>query len=312
MPLAQSLNFRLQALNSDIADSTLMLRFSKSIIFAPMLKKTSFFVISFLVILVLITSCSRFNRIMKSTDMNMKYEAAMKYYNAKKYYQALQLFEELISVFKGTARAEQTYYYYCKSYYETGEYQTAAYHLDNFTKTFPNSEHAEECQYLNAYCYYLDSPIYSLDQTSTHDAIKQFQLFINKYPKSPRVEESNRLIDQLRLKLETKAFMNAKLYYKMEEYKAATIAFAGVMKDFPTTQYKEECMFLIIKSAYKYAENSIESKKKNRYKDAIEQYYKLVDAFPNSKYLREGESIFNDSKEEIKKLEKEKTVTLNQ
>jgi len=248
---------------------------------------------------------------MKSTDMNMKYEAAMKYYDKKKYYQALQLFEELISVFKGTARAEQTYYYYCKSYYATGEYQTAAYHLDNFTKTFPNSEHAEECQYLNAYCYYLDSPVYSLDQTSTTDAIKQFQLFVNKYPKSPRVEECNRLIDLLRLKLETKAFMNAKLYYKMEEYKSATIAFANVIKDFPNTQFKEECMFLAIKSSYKYAENSIESKKNKRYKDTIEQYYKLVDAFPESKYLRESESIFQDSKKEVEKLGKEKIVSLN-
>lgn len=238
----------------------------------------------------------------------------MKYYNSKKYYQALQLFEELISVFKGTARAEQTYYYYCKSYYATEEYQTAAYHLDNFTKTFPNSEHAEECQYLNAYCYYLDSPIYSLDQASTYDAIKQFQLFINRYPKSERVEESNKLIDKLRLKLESKAFMNAKLYYKMEEFKSATIAFSNVIKDFPTTQYQEECMFLMIKSTYRYAENSIESKKKGRYKEAVEHYYKLVDAFPESKYLRESESILKDSKKEIEKLEKlekEKLVSLN-
>ncbi|MEP7170958.1 MAG: outer membrane protein assembly factor BamD [Bacteroidota bacterium] len=277
-----------------------------------MLKKTSVFIVSSFIILALITSCSKFNKIMKSTDMNMKYDAAMKYYERKKYFQALQLFEELISVFKGTARAEQTYYYYCKSYYATGEYQTAAYHLDNFTKTFPASEHAEECQYLNAYCYYLDSPIYSLDQTSTTDAIKQFQLFINKYPKSPRVEECNRLIDLLRLKLESKAFMNAKLYYKMEEYKSATIAFANVIKDFPTTQYREECLYLEIKSDYKYAENSIESKKKARYKETVEQYYKLIDAFPDSKYLRESESIFNDSKREIEKLEKEKAVTLNQ
>jgi outer membrane protein assembly factor BamD len=279
-----------------------------------MLKKASLWVVFSFIMIVSITSCSRFNRIAKSTDMNMKYEAAMKYYNSKKYYQALQLFEELISVFKGTARAEQTYYYYCKSYYATEEYQTAAYHLDNFIKTFPNSEHAEECQYLNAYCYYLDSPIYSLDQTSTNDAIKQFQLFINRYPKSERVEECNKLIDKLRYKLETKAFMNAKLFYKMEEYKSATISFSNVIKDFPTTQYQEECMFLMIKATYKYAENSIESKKKSRYKEAVENYYKLVDAFPESKYLRESENIFKDSKKEIEKLEKlekEKLVSFN-
>ncbi|MEO5570096.1 MAG: outer membrane protein assembly factor BamD [Bacteroidia bacterium] len=276
-----------------------------------MLKKACFLIVSTLIILSFITSCSNFNKIMKSTDMNMKYEAAMKYYNNKKFYQALQLFEELISVFKGTARAEQTYYYYCKSYYETGEYLTAAYHLDNFTKTFPASEHAEECQYLNAYCYYLDSPIYSLDQTNTNDAIKQFQLFINKYPKSERVQECNKLIDKLRLKLESKAFVNAKLYYKMEEYKSATIAFANVINDFPTTQYREECMFLMIKATYKYAENSIEAKKKARYKEAIEHYYKLIDSFPDSQYLKESQNIFNDSKYEVEELEKEKVVSRN-
>lgn len=257
------------------------------------------------------TSCSKLGKIMKSTDMNMKYEAAVKYYNEKKYYQALQIFEELITVFKGTARAEQTYYYYCKSYYETGEYLTAAFHLENFSKTFPASEHAEECQFLNAYCYYLDSPISSLDQTSTYDAIKQFQLFINKYPKSTRVEECNRLIDLLRLKLETKAFNNAKLYYRMEEFKSAYIAFGNVIKDYPNTQYKEECMYLAVKSAYKYAENSIESKKKDRYKETMEYYFKLVDAYPSSKYLRECERIFNDSKEELEKLEKESTALQN-
>lgn len=267
--------------------------------------------VSVCIMLVSFSSCSKFGKIMKSTDMNMKYDEALKYYNNKKYYQALQIFEELITVFKGTSRAEQTYYYYCKSYYETGEYLTAAFHLDNFTKTFPNSEHAEECQFLNAYCYFLDSPISSLDQTSTLDAIKQFQLFVNKFPKSTRVEECNRLIDQLRLKLETKAFNNAKLYYKTEEHKSAYIAFGNVIKDFPNTIYKEECMYLTVKSAFKYSENSVESKKKDRYKETIEYYYKLVDAFPNSKYLRECEKIFNTSKEEVSKLEQEKAALFN-
>jgi outer membrane protein assembly factor BamD len=275
-----------------------------------MLKKILVFTLSVLIFTAGFTSCSKFSKVMKSTDMNLKYEVALKYYNNKKYYQALQLFEELITVFKGTSRAEITYYYYCKSYYETGEYLTAAYHLDNFAKTFPNSEHAEECQFLNAYCYYLDSPISSLDQTSTLDAIKQFQLFINKYPKSERVEECNRLIDVLRLKLESKAFNNAKLYYKMEEYKSAYIAFANVIKDFPNTQYKEECMYLAVKSAYQYAENSIEEKRKERYKETMEYYYKLVDAFPDSRYLRETEKIFNDSKKQLEKLDKDKSITL--
>lgn len=285
-------------------------RFVKCAIFAPMFKKVFHILLISVIFLFSFNSCSKYNKLLKSTDYEMKYNAAVNFYNNKKYFQALQLLEELISVFKGTARAEQTYYYYAKSYFETGDYLTAAYHLNNFAKTFPSSQLAEECQYLNAYCYFLDSPVYSLDQTSTLDAIKQFQLFINKYPKSSRVGESNRLIDQLRLKLETKAFMNARLYYKMSEFRSATIAFGNVIKDFPATLYKEECLYLQVKSSYKYAEQSIESKKKERYKETIEHYYKLLDSYSASKFLREVESIFNDSKKELDKIEKDKSVTL--
>jgi len=248
---------------------------------------------------------------MKSTDNELKYNEAIKYYNNKKYYQSLQLLEELISIYKGSNRAEEVYYYYCMSYYGTGEYLTAAFHLNNFAKTYPASKHAEEAQFLNAYCYYLDSPIYSLDQKSTLDAIRQFQLFINRYPQSARLEECNRLIDELRLKLETKAYNNARLYYKMNEFRSAAVAFENVIKEFPSTSYKEECLFLSVKASYLFAENSIESKKTDRYKAAVEQYYKLIDAFPQSKYLREAERIFLDSQKQITKRESENSVTLN-
>ena len=46
---------------------------------------------------------------MKSTDMEAKYNAAVKYYEKKDYYHALQLFEELITVYRGTSKAEQSY-----------------------------------------------------------------------------------------------------------------------------------------------------------------------------------------------------------
>src|SRR5688572_16530087 len=188
------------------------------------------------------TSCSKFSRIQKSTDMETKYQAAVKYYEKQRYFQALQLFEELITVFRGTTKAEDTYYYYCQCYFETAEYSVAAYHYYNFHQTFPNSPRAEEALFKNAYCYYLDSPPTSLDQKNTMDAIRQFQLFINRYPKSEKVQNSNELIDELRFKLETKDFNNAKLYFRTQNYKAAVVAFQNVIKEYPATIYKEECL----------------------------------------------------------------------
>jgi outer membrane protein assembly factor BamD len=248
----------------------------------------------------MISAC-KFQRILKSEDNEKKYNAAIKYYDKKDFYHALQLFEELISVYKGSNRAEKMYYYFARCYYETGEYPTAAYHFNNFTITFPTSEYAEDAQFMNAFCYYKDSPTYSLDQTNTLDAIRQFQLFVNKYPKSSRIEECNNYMDKLRFKLEYKSYQTAKLYYRTGNYSAAVVAFGNVMKDFPSTKYKEECLYLSVKSAYLYAKNSIESKKVERFKNAIENYYKLVDFFPTSAYLKDAESIFKACQEEIKK-----------
>ncbi|HMT29855.1 MAG TPA: outer membrane protein assembly factor BamD, partial [Bacteroidia bacterium] len=149
-----------------------------------MIRKKILFLVAVICIMISANSCSKFSKIQKSTDMEAKYQAAVKYYENKNYFQALQLFEELITVFRGTTKAEDTYYYYCQCYFETGEYTVAAYHFNNFNQTFPNSPRAEESLFKNAYCYYLDSPTSSLDQKNTIDAIRQFQLFINRYPQS--------------------------------------------------------------------------------------------------------------------------------
>ena len=236
---------------------------------------------------------------MKSTDMEAKYNAAVKYYDKKDYYHSLQLFEELITVYKGTQKAELSYYYYSYCTLKVDDYQTAAYHFNNFIQTFPNSKHAEEIQFMYAYCYFLDSPIPSLDQTSTRDAIDKFQIFINRYPQGEKVAEANKIIDDLRMKLETKAFNNAKLYYRTENHKAAVVAFENLLKDFPATIYKEEALFISLKAQYVYANNSVETKRADRLKTTLELYYKLVDNFPQSRYLRDAEKIFDAAKEKL-------------
>lgn len=245
-----------------------------------------------IVALVQLSSCSKYQRLLKSTDNAKKYEMAVKYYEKQDYYRALQLFDEVIIVFRGKEQAEKIQYYYAYCYYGQGDYILASYHFRNFSKIYPNSKYAEECLYMSAYCKYQDSPSFSLDQTSTQDAIKELQLFINFYPKSERVTEANKLIDALRLKLTNKAFEIAKLYYKTESYNAAQIAFNNILKDFPETGYREEILFYIIKSDYSYAKRSVETKKQERFKNVIEAYNNLNASFPQTKFKNEAENYY--------------------
>lgn len=262
-----------------------------------MFKKPIFFL--FLISSVALTSCSKYQKLLKSADNEAKYEAAIDYYEKGDYYRALQLFDPLITVYRGTKKAENLYYYYANCYYKQQDYILASYYFKRFVKNFPNSDRAEECVYLSAYCTYLDSPKYNLDQTNTYEAIKELQLFINMYPDSKLIDDCNELMDKLRNKLETKAFEIAKLYYKMGDYKASIFSFENIIKDFPDTQYKEEILFYIVRSYYKYAINSIKSKKKERYSFTVESYKNFLTIFPESDFMREASNIYENALEEL-------------
>lgn len=252
-------------------------------------------------VLAVLASCSRYQKILKGTDPEAKYNAAIKYYEKKDYYRALPLLEELISLYRGQQRGERIYYYYANSNYQLEDYEFAAFHFDNFVNTFPKSEFAEECAFMHAYCFYKGSPEYSLDQESTVKAIAKLQIFVNRYPQSSRLEECNALIDKLRYKLEQKWFDISKLYYNTGDYKAAVTAFKNMLHDFPSTTLKEEAMFYIAKSYYLYAQNSIETRKNERYSATIDAGNEFLSSFPESKSGREIKVLIEISKRHINK-----------
>ena len=253
-----------------------------------------------LVMLMLSTSCSDYQKILKGNDYQAKYDLALKLYNKKEYQKAFPLIEELVSVKRGTKEAEDIYYYYCYCNYYLDDLISASYHFSQFVKTYPASDRAEEAAYMNAYCYYLGSPVYSLDQTNSFKAIQELQIFINQFPNSSRIAECNELIDKLRVKLEEKSFETGMLYFKMSDYKAAVVALNNTLKDFPMTVYREQIMFTILKSNFLLAENSYDNKKAERYRATLDAYSSFIDRFATGKYAKEAKSIFEKSEERFK------------
>jgi len=236
-------------------------------------------------------SCGKHQKLMKSTDNEVKYAAAIDYYEHNDYYRALQLFQQLINFYQGTEKAEKMQFYYAYCYYHQKDNVLASYYFKRFVNNYPRSELAEEAMFMNAYCYFLDSPSSSLDQTNTYSAIKELQLFINLYPESDRVEEANGLIDQLRAKLQRKDLDIASLYLKMRQYEAAIYSYKNVLKDYPDTDFKEEILFSILKSNFNYAENSIYTKQPERYQSALDAYNELIFQFPETKYLKDAKNM---------------------
>ena len=252
---------------------------------------------------------SKFEKLQASNDTGKKYQEGIRLYNSKKYSKALILFDDLNQKYRGRDEAEDLAYYLAYTNYKLKDYTTSRYQFKVFADTYPNSPKAEECRYMSAYCYYLESPNYTLDQENTVKAIDAMQLFINLYPKSERVAEASKLIQDLRDKLEAKAFGNAKLYlttggYDAQNYRAAVIAFKNVLRDYPDTKYAEEIGYLSIKSQILYSQNSLETKQEERFNEAIALADEFIEDYPSSKYIKEVKDMRKQSENGIASAKK--------
>lgn len=250
-----------------------------------------------LVLVGTVVSCSDYNKVLKSKDPDEKLSAAHSYYDKEEWPRAAALFEDVIPHFKYTPKGDRAYYRYAMCHYNMKDYYLAAFYLKKYSKEFPTSNRAEDARFLSAMCKVKNSPHYSLDQEETEQALDELQLFIDDYPNSKLIDSCNNVMDELRSKLELKQYETSKLYFKMENYRASVTSLKSTLQQFPSTKYKEDILYMLVKSSFLLAKNSIEAKKQERYEDTIKSYHKFVGSFPDSKKRDEIEDYYKRSKD---------------
>ena len=248
----------------------------------------------FLLVIVLMTSCGEYQSLLKSNDYNLVYKKAIEYYNKGDYQRAMYLLDGVRSVFVGQAKAQNIAYYRAFCSYNMKDYQIASDLFKQFIQTYPESSFAEECLYMMGFCDYKASPKPRLDQQVTEKAIREFQLYLSRYPYSMRKDKVNTYMDEMRDKLSYKAYLSAKNYYLREHYKAAVISLQNCLKDYPGSKYREEIMYMLFVSKYQMAVNSVEDKEVERYNNAREEYYYFADEYPNSRYAADVKKMYED------------------
>lgn len=251
-----------------------------------------------------LASCkSEFEKIRTSGEVDRIYSKALEYYEAEEYQKAQALFEIIISSYRGKREAEEIYFKYAYTYYYLEQYILAAYYFKNFSTTYGTSELREDADFMSAYSNYQLSPTFRLDQQYTNAAIEGFQLFVNTYPNSERVEQCNKLIDAMRAKLELKAYKASELYFDLQDYQAAIQSFENVLKDFPDTKNRVEIEYMIIQASYLLAKNSFVEKQKERYTDAVKRSSEFLSRYGDSRYADEVQKMYEQSTDQLKELE---------
>ena len=228
-----------------------------------------------------------YSKILKNGTSKEKLEFAEQAYNNKSYKRVIAIYEDMLPLMRGRDGLEEILYRLAYCYYYESDYFMASHYFRSLMRQFPNGRHLEEAMYMGAYCKSMESLYFRLDQTATKDAIKHFQLFVNYYPKSARVEEANGIIDVMRAKLAHKSFEIANMYYRRELYNAAAIAYNNFLREFPESSHREEAMYKLVKSRYLYANKSVAAKQPERFAKVIESDEMFYRNYKDSKYVKE-------------------------
>jgi len=261
------------------------------------------FLVLFAIVLFL-TSCSEYQKALKSEDVEVKFASATKMYDAKKYGKAIRLFEQIAPAFKGKPSAEKMFYMYSQSLYKTEQYYLAGYQFESFVASYPKSEKIEEASFLGAKSFTFLSPVYSLDQTDTYKAVDKLQNYIDNYPEGQNFAEANLLVKNLREKLEKKAYENAIIYNTISDYKAAMVAFDNFIINFPGTPYKEKALYYKLDSAFLLAINSIPSKMKERLENAKLAYTSLIKFKADTEYKTKADEMLAKIEKDLQQFSK--------
>ncbi len=241
----------------------------------------------------LLSSCkTQYEILLNSNDVDAKYEAAFNYFNEGKFSKAGSMFESLSMLTSGTERDDTVRFYWGLSNYRFRDYYTAETNFGDFVAGFPRSPFASEARYLRLDCLYRSTLRYELDQTPTYKAITEISEYVIEYPDNPHMQSCHDMLTELNSRLDKKAYEAARLYYKMEDYKASRVAFRNVLKDDAENIYREDILYYIAMSSYNFAHNSIPSKQRERYLTFIDDYFNFIGEIPESHYRRELDNVY--------------------
>lgn len=258
--------------------------------------------------IIILAGCSEYSAVLKSSDYEYKYEAAKALYTKGHYRQASELFMQLLIPLKGTSYGEESLYMLGESNLKARDYESAVLYFKKYYQTYPKGQYMELARFNSGYSLYRQTPDIRLDQSSTMEAIKEFQNFLDYCPETNLKGQVHDIIFDMQDKLVKKEYMSAKLYYDLgtytlnsiyggNNYEACVVTAQNALKDYPyaSAGLREDLSILTLRAKYQLARQSVEEKRVERFRDAIDEYYAFQNDFPESEYMKEAKSILSHS-----------------
>lgn len=253
----------------------------------------------------LLSGCGEYTKVLKSRDVDYKFDYAKRAYDQRKFTQAYTILNEIYTPLRGGSKGEEALFLLAMSYYESKDYLNSGVFFKTYYSRYPKGKYAELARFYSGYGYYLDSPDPQLDQSQTIKAIEELQGFLDNFPKSDRVTIAQNAIFEMQDKLTLKELQNAQLYYNLgnflgNNYQSAIITAQNAIKNYPYSKYKEDFEMLILKSKYQEAAQSVAERQSDRYREVIDEYYSFINNYPDTKNRKEADNILKLSSRHVK------------
>lgn len=256
--------------------------------------------VSAVIVVMALDGCGGYNKILKASDYSTKYSLAKNLYAEGRFTTCSSVLEECVVMLHGTTQGEESMFLLASCYFNMGDYLSASQYFQSCFSRYPNSDYSESSLFMLGKSLYRDMPDPRLDATSTNEAISSLQRFVETYSQSRYRSEAESMIYEMYDRLVEKEKGSAELYYNMglylgNNYRSCILVAQNAMRDYPYTKYREDLSALVLRAKFQLAQESVASRKDERYRDAIDEYYSFRNEFPDSKYTKEAERIFRIS-----------------
>jgi len=164
--------------------------------------------------------------------------------------------------------------------YGDKRYEEAKFQYRRFLELFPASSEAAKAQFNSAMCSFQRMKTIDRDQSTTQEAVQEFQRLIQFYPRSSYVAQAEEKLAESRGRLAAYELYVGRYYYKQAAYPAAIGRFEGLLKAYPEVSVADEVLFLL-GNAYERSDHP---------QEAATAFDEIVKRYPQSRYATQAKA----------------------
>ncbi len=180
--------------------------------------------------------------------------------------------------------------------------------LDRFFIVYPNHEREVYAYYLLAICYYDQIVDEKKDLAPLLKAKQNFEIVINRYPKSDFAMDSELKLEAIEEILASKEMYTARYYFEREKWIPAINRYKNILENYETTIFAAEALHRLVEIHYKIGLEK-EAKKyaillgyNYQSSEWYEESYKIFNKKYKKKSLKKKNSLTKSTLEKLKSL----------